>query len=253
MIMKTSSAFQFSRFWALFRLMWASQSKWIYIILGITPILFLYLLFALENMNLENANSKNLFFVFYIAILLPLIFACNIFFTELKKPSSLRDFFLLPATFLEKWTAKMSIAMCIYPIISIAYNLIVFTIFQISMLHWFAFRFSPITARVVLNMILSIYLIGFLCIAINLLGKKSGFVAIFLVLILYFKFPSIIKSCFPYNEYEVTPLTGISLGGIYEYSEMANHWNTIYLMAYIAPIALFCISSYYLLKEKEAV
>jgi hypothetical protein len=185
--------------------------------------------------------------------LLPVMFACSYFFIELKKPANSRDFFLLPTTFLEKWAAKLIIAIVAFPIIIIAYNWIVFTLFQISMLHWFAFRFAPISAKVVMNMILSVYLIGFLCIAINLLGKKGGFVATFLVLIFYFKYPSIIKSYFPYNEFEVTPLTGILLGGIYEYSETAYYWNTIYLATFVVPIFLFCISSYYLLKEKEAI
>jgi hypothetical protein len=251
--MNTSSAFQFSRFWALFRLMWASQSKWIYIMAALIPILFLYMFFAMENMNIDNANSKNLFFVFYTAILLPMIIACSYFFIELKKPANSRDFFLLPTTFLEKWAAKLSIAIGVYPIIIIAYNWIVFTIFQFAMLHWFAFRFTPITTKVVLNMILSLYLIGFLSIAINLLGKKSSIIATFLVFIFYFKFPSILKSNFPYNEFEVTPLTGILMGGIYEYSETAYYWNTIYLATFILPIALLCIASYYLLKEKEAI
>jgi hypothetical protein len=252
-MMNNSANFNFNRFWALLRLDWATQRKWLYFLPSVMIVFTVYIFFGLGNLNLENANNTNLYSMFVMSILMPSFIYGTIYFQALKLPENARQYLLLPATIYEKWAVKMFFAVIFFPIIAITFNWLLITGFQYAILHKYAFRYAPITGEVILNMLPIQYLILFQALTTNLLGKKSGFVAILLIIGLYFKFSSIIKSFFPYNDREMTPLTGISLVGFYEYSEKAYQWHTIYLATFFIPIALLCVASCYLLKEKEAI
>jgi hypothetical protein len=244
-----------ARFWALFRLFWKTQARVIWWFPFALALLSSILILA-NAMRDDARNAIELQSILMLHLRIGVSLSCIIYagflFDECYFPGKRRAFIDLPASVLEKYTAKMFLALFVFPVVAILTAWGVLSLTQLAVLEYRAVRHDPIRLSAVLAMLPGLCCGILVSAAAGLFRPRTGFWIFILLWILYgyggFWLDSLLR-----GSGDGVRTVGLShvvtTPGL---SPEAYRLGKIYEIVYFLPFLLFGVSVYFQIREKEA-
>ncbi|HOY04207.1 MAG TPA: hypothetical protein PLO67_02330 [Saprospiraceae bacterium] len=252
------NTFDFRRFVQVCRLTWQTQPVLPYIILlSAIPLIFLFFFDDARGgfVSLRNEAPLVLFAV--------CMWGCGwlyagLAFHELGNTGSANRYLMVPASTLEKWLAKSLLVFFVFPlIIWVAYN-IVFQIFGLFSVRWFAFEYAPVNwySLEVKTALFFFYLGLPVAYAAGVVWKRFGVLkGLVFICVLFFVLIQVIS--IGAGQYFLNSGRGMLLSEVSPpfYGSDADAGtlgliNIFWLLAAYVPSALLLASTYFFIKER---